>query len=231
MAYCTKDKYLRNHEWKGGTLVLDPGVFTFDEPHVYMVNNPPGYATGIDCLYRNDLQKKCEFPARLLATNHYDAPASVKAKCDTLNFDEGYCCPPYAMPKNWRMDFLPMGQEEEVPVINEAADIIDDAELYAADARIIAGKIQLQTEPVLDEFTNEAQYVYDHISKEVNVTASQVGQQASDLANQAAKQVVPVATEAAQTTRTGIRKYPLLSLGLGVFTGALIAKWISGRRR
>lgn len=231
MSYCNRDKYRRVYEWNGGTLVLDPGVFTFDEPHVYMHKDPPGYATHIDCMYRGDLQKKCESPARVLAISHHDAPASVKAKCDTMLFDEGYCCPPYAMPRNWRTDFISMGQEEEVPVINDQTEIFDDASLYAADARLVAGKMQLESEPVLEEFDANAQYVYDYIAKELTLTAAQIEQTATDVAQQAAKQVVPATTEAVETTRTGIRKYPLLSLGLGVLGGLILARWVSSRRR
>ena len=225
MGYCKNNNYDKNHEWDGGTLILDPGVFTFDEPHVYMDNDPPGYATGIDCLYRNDLQQRCESPAKLLATNHYQAPASVKAKCDTLSFDEGYCCPPYAMPSNWRVDYLSMGEDEE-GTMPTSEEIAAEAELYAAEARVIAGKIQLEAQPTLDEFTVDAADVYASLSTEVNAAAMQV----DTATRQAATQIAPAATEVKETMREKIRKHPLLALGLGVVAGAVVAKAFSGRR-
>lgn len=210
--------YYKNHEWQGATLVLDPGVFTYDEPHVYMGQDPPGYARSTSCMYRNDLQRtRCRYPDKLLAIDHADAPAIVKEKCDTIGLDTGYCCPRYAMPRNWRVDFLPLGQEENMMPYDES--LLADAELYAADARLVAGKLQMEAQPVLEEFTADAQEVYYELSKEFAIAASDVSQQ-----------VTPVAAAATEGTREKIRKHPLLALGLGIAAGAVVAKLVSKRR-
>jgi ElaB/YqjD/DUF883 family membrane-anchored ribosome-binding protein len=72
---------------------------------------------------------------------------------------------------------------------------------------------------VLEEFTTDAQVVYDELSKELTITSSNVSQL-----------VTPAATEAVEDTRTKIRKHPLLSMGLGVAAGVIVARWISKRR-
>ena len=216
-------KYDRDYEWDGSTLVLDPGVFTFDEPHVYMGQDPPGYAGALNCLYRSDLQDRyCRAPDKLLALDHGDAPAIVKEKCDTIGVDAGYCCPQYAMPRNWRVDFLPLGQEDAMPY-DEL--LTADADLYAADARLVAGRLQMEAQPVLEEFTSDAQVIYDELSKQFVITASDV----SIAAQQAAAQVSPVATVAAEGTREKIRKHPLLALGIGIAAGAVVARMVSRR--
>jgi hypothetical protein len=209
--------YYKNHEWSEGTLVLDPGVFTFDEPHVYMGQDPPAYARSTSCMYRNDLQQRCRAPAKLLAVSHLDAPDIVKEKCDSQPFGEGYCCPPFAAPRNWRVDFLPLGQEEDAMLPDDS--LLVDAEIYAADARLVAGKLQMEAQPVLEEFTSDAQEVYDEISKAVYTEGSV-----------AVQQVTPVVTETADDMRSRIRKHPLLALGVGIAAGAFVAKVVSRRR-
>lgn len=221
--------YYKNHEWSEGTLVLDPGVFTFDEPHVYMGKDPPAHARATSCMYRNDLQKtRCRAPARLLALAHGDAPAVVKDKCDTIGVDSGYCCPPFAAPRNWRVDFLPLGQEEGSMLPDDS--LFADAEIYAADARLVAGKLQMEAQPVLEEFTADAQEVYHELSKEFAVATSDVSQQASILAQSTVAQVTSAATAVPEDMRTKIRKHPLLALGVGIAAGALVAKVVSSRR-
>jgi ElaB/YqjD/DUF883 family membrane-anchored ribosome-binding protein len=168
-------------------------------------------------MYRNDLQKRCRAPAKLLAISHGDAPAIVKEKCDSQSVGEGYCCPPFAVPRNWRVDFLPLGQEED-SVMNEDS-LFAEAEIYAADARLVAGKLQMEAQPALEEFTSEAQEVYDEISKAVWTAGPVVVQQ-----------VTPVITETADDMRSSIRKHPLLALGVGIAAGALVAKMVSRRR-
>lgn len=212
----------RIYEWEGGTLVLNPGEFTFDEPHVYMDQDPPGYARGTSCMYRPDLQSRsCRSPARLLALDHGDAPQVVKDKCDTLDVNSGYCCPPYAMPRNWRTDFLPMGQEEAMP---EFADefYADDVQLYAADARLAAGKLQVEPEA----FTSDAQEIYEYLVKYGNIAATEIGTAATTAAVGVAKAAAP----AVEDTRTGIRKHPLIAVGLGIVVGAVVARVFSKKR-
>ena len=220
--------YHKNHEWSEGTLVLDPGVFTFDEPHVYMGQDPPAYARATSCMYRNDLQQRCRAPAKLLAISHGDAPDVVKDKCDTQSIGEGYCCPPFAAPRNWRVDFLPLGQEEDSMLPDDS--LFADAEIYAADARLLAGKLQMEAQPVLEEFTADAQEVYYELAKEFTVTVSDVSQQAAILAQKAVAQATSAATAVPEDMRTKIRKHPLLALGVGIAAGALVAKVVSSRR-
>jgi hypothetical protein len=217
-----RDDMDRIYEWQGGTLVLDPGVFTFDEPHVYMGQDPPGYARATSCMYRPDLQSRsCRAPAKLLAMDHGNAPMAVKDKCDTLDVNAGYCCPPYAMPRNWRADFLPMGQEETMPDFTDQ-DYTEEAQIYEADARLAAGKLQEAPEA----FTTDAQEVYDYIVKYGNIAATEVGTAAVAAAVQVEKATAPAVADA----RTGIRRHPLLAVGLGIFGGALVARWFSKRR-
>ena len=212
----------RSYEWQGGTLVLDPGVFTFDEPHVYMDQDPPGYARATSCMYRPDLQSRsCRMPAKLLALDHGNAPMAVKDKCDTLDVNAGYCCPPYAMPRNWRTDFLPLGQEETMPEFADQ-EYMEEVQLYEADARLAAGKLQETPEA----FTTEAQEVYDYIVKYGNIAATEVGTAAMTAAVQVEKATAP----AVANTRTGIRNHPLLAVGLGIVAGAFVARWFSKRR-
>lgn len=232
----------RVYEWEGGTLVLNPGEFTFDEPHVYMGQDPPGYARATSCMYRSDLQSRsCRSPAKLLALDHGDAPIAVKDKCDTLDVSAGYCCPPYAMPRNWRTDFLPMGQEDAV-TNSDSQEYIDEIQLYAADARIAAGKL-IGTTPIVEDFTSDAEEVYDYLVKYGNLAAAEVGTAAvrvGKAASEVAAEVGTAATTAAvgvtkatapavEDTRTGIRKHPLIAVGLGIAAGALVARWISRR--
>lgn len=213
------------YEWEGGTLVLNPGEFTFDEPHVYMGQDPPGYARATSCMYRPDLQNRsCRDPAQLLALDHGGAPIAVKDKCDTIGVNSGYCCPPYAMPRNWRTDFLPMGQEDAMPD-QDSQEYIDEIQLYAADARIAAGKL-MGTTPVVEDFTSDAQAIYEYLVKYGDIAATEVGTAATT----AAVQVVKATDPAVEDTRAGIRKHPLIAVGLGIGAGALIARWFSKRR-
>lgn len=230
MSYNRMGELDRVYEWEGGTLVLNPGEFTFDEPHVYMGNDPPGYARATSCMYRPDLQSQsCPSPQKLLAMDHGSAPISVLNKCDTISPDEGYCCPPYAMPRNWRMDFLPMGmgQEDNVADITGFdATFVEDAQLYEADARIAAGKLMAGTEAGVEEFSADAQDVYNYLVKYGNIAATDVGTATTTAAIQVAKATAP----AIQTTQVGIQKHPFLAVGLGIVAGALVARWISRRR-
>lgn len=215
----------RIYEWEGGTLVLNPGEFAFDEPHVSMRRDPPGYARATSCMYRPDLQKRlCRSPSKLLAMDHGDAPQIVKDKCDTIGVNSGYCCPPYAMPRNWRTDFLPMGQEDAVPN-SDSQEYIDEIQLYAADARIAAGKL-MGTTQVVEDFTSDAQEVYDYIVKYGNLAATEVGTATTTAAIGVAKATTP----AVEDTRISIQKHPLLAVGLGIVAGAVVARWISNRR-
>jgi hypothetical protein len=222
MSYQRQNGLGRMYEWEGGTLVLNPGEFTFDEPHVDMRRDPPGYARATSCMYRPDLQSRlCRDPARLLALDHGSAPLAVKDKCDTLDVNTGYCCPPYAMPRNWRTDFLPLGQEDAMPNATDQ-ELLDEVQLYEADARLAAAKWQEAPET----FTTDAQEVYDYIVKYGNLAATNVGTAVTTAAVQAEKAVTP----AVEDTRTGIRKHPLLAVGLGIVAGALVARWIVRRR-
>jgi hypothetical protein len=228
MGYTRHGSLGRVYEWEGGTLVLNPGEFTFDEPHVDMSQDPPGYARGTSCMYRPDLQKRsCRSPARLLAMDHGDAPLVVKDKCDALDVNAGYCCPPYAVPRNWRVDFLPMGQEDAMPDFSDQ-EYMSEVQIYEADARLAAG--QLQEAP--EAFTTEAQEVYDYIVKYGNIAATEVGTAAVNVGQQAQKAAINVAeaaTPVVEDTRTGIRKHPLMAVGIGIIAGAIVARWLSRR--
>jgi ElaB/YqjD/DUF883 family membrane-anchored ribosome-binding protein len=105
-----------------------------------------------------------------------------------------------------------------------------EAEIYAADARLLAGKLQMEAQPVLEEFTADAQEVYYELSKEFAVTASDISQQATILAQNTVAQATSAATAVPEDMRTKIRKHPLLALGVGIAAGVLVAKVVSKRR-
>lgn len=109
------DNYHRFYTWNGGTLVLDPGVFAYDEPHLRMCHRVPVQATGIDRIVDPYEQKYCAKPMQLMSAAH--APISIEAakRCDTLVAGRSYCCPPYEMPSDWRVDYLPLGDEAQQP--------------------------------------------------------------------------------------------------------------------
>jgi hypothetical protein len=189
---------------------------------VYMHRDPPGYARATNCMYRPEMQRtSCRDPAKMIAFDHGSAPIEVLDKCDTIEPGSGYCCPQYAMPRNWRTDFLPLGQEDIMPDVIDQG-YLEEAQLYEADARLAAGKWQEAPEA----FTDEAQEVYDYIVKYGNIAATKVGTATTTAAVQVAKTVDP----AVESTRTGIRKHPLLAVGLGIVAGAIIARWFAGRR-
>jgi hypothetical protein len=105
------DNYHQFYTWNGGTLVLDPGVFAFDEPHLRMCHRVPVQATGIDRVVDPYEQKYCAKPMRLMSAAHAQIPIEAAKRCDTIVAGRSYCCPPYEMPSDWRVDYLPLGDD------------------------------------------------------------------------------------------------------------------------
>jgi hypothetical protein len=115
------DNYHQFYTWNGGTLVLDPGVFAYDEPHLRMCHRVPVQATGIDRVVDPYEQRYCAKPMRFMSAAHAQIPIEAAKRCDTIVAGRSYCCPPYEMPSDWRVDYLPLGYEAATE------QLVDDA--------------------------------------------------------------------------------------------------------
>jgi ElaB/YqjD/DUF883 family membrane-anchored ribosome-binding protein len=239
------DNYNRFYTWDKGTLILDPGIFAWDEPHLEICDQPVAHANRFDHLARPDLTQLCRYPDRLLAMKHIPAPISVRQKCDTLEPGEAYCCPPYAMPDDWRVDFMPMGQEED-PMANGNGNgnglLAQEAQMFYVEARQIGSDVQSGVQPVAMELSDEAQALYVALRKELGVVGSDIAITMTPVIRDVEAEVGPVLREieagaapvvepAVQETRETVRKWPLLSLGLGVAGGFVIGKMLAKRGR
>jgi len=212
------DNYDKFYTWDKGTLILDPGVFAWDEPHVPVCNQALPFANVFDKIADEKFANACDKPARLLSTLHSPAPAEVLARCETVEPGRAYCCPPYVMPKNWRMDYLTMdycptslGQEEEI-MNGNGNGICTDAEIYYAEAMLIGQEVQSQPDMVIEELTDDARAVYKTIDEELQ---------------QIAPVVDDVVAPVVEPTRQTVRKWPLVSLGLGVAAGLIVGKMLT----
>lgn len=132
MAYDNYDKF---YTWNGGTLVLDPGVFAYDEPHVQMCNSIPVHATGLDRVLDPYEQRFCAKPMSFMSTKHAPVPIDVAARCDTIVPGRSYCCPPYMMPNNWRVDYQPLGDDVEASAqqaVREVGVVVENVQQSSA---------------------------------------------------------------------------------------------------
>ena len=122
------DNYDNFYTWNGGTLVLDPGVFAYDTPDLRMCNRVPVQATALDRIVDPLEQRYCAKPMEMMSQKHAPVPIATAARCDTIIPGRSYCCPPYVMPNNWRVDYLPLGTEDEldeaIQAAEEAGDVI-----------------------------------------------------------------------------------------------------------
>lgn len=124
------DNYGSFYTWNGATLVLDPGVFAYDEPHLRMCHRTPVQATGLDRVIDPLEQKYCAKPMEMMSPKHAPIPIATAARCDTIIPGRSYCCPPYIMPNDWRVDYLPLGSdvengaEEAIQAAEEAGDAV-----------------------------------------------------------------------------------------------------------
>lgn len=125
------DNYDKFYTWNGGTLVLDPGVFAFDEPHLEMCNREPVHATAIDRILDPFQQKFCAKPMEFMSSKHASIPIEAAKRCDTIVAGQSYCCPPYVMPEDWRVDYQSLGTDASVDATAEAA--VQAAEVAAQD--------------------------------------------------------------------------------------------------
>jgi hypothetical protein len=218
------DNYDKFYTWDKGTLILDPGIFAWDEPHLQVCDQPLAHANAFDHLARPDLSKWCHEPARLLAMDHLHAPRSVRAKCDTLEPGQSYCCPHYAMPENWRVDYMPIGMGQED---TKNGNLMSEADMYALRARKIADNVRARVEPAAEAMSDEAIALYKFLRGEVGLVAREVevtAEQAEDVVEEA-----PVVGPAVHETRKAVRKWPIVSIGLGIAGGLLLGKML--RRR
>jgi len=124
------DNYDKFYTWNGGTLVLDPGVFTFGEPQIQMCDRIPVHATGLDRVLDPYEQQFCAKPMRFMSTKHAPVPVDVAARCDTIVPGRSYCCPPYMMPSDWRVDYMPLGDDGEA--VQDVGVIIAEAQQSVA---------------------------------------------------------------------------------------------------
>ena len=117
------DNYDKFYTWDGGTLVLDPGVFAFAEPRLERCNRVPFNATGLDRVFDSEEQKFCAKPMRLMSSKHRPLSLAATQRCDTIIPGRSYCCPPYVMPTDWRVDYLPLGDD----AASAASQIVEGA--------------------------------------------------------------------------------------------------------
>lgn len=111
------DNYDKFYTWNGGTLVLDPGVFAYDEPHLRMCYRTPVQATGLDRVIDPFEQRFCAKPMEMMSPKHAPVPIATAARCDTIIPGRSYCCPPYIMPNDWRVDYRALGNEGDTEVV------------------------------------------------------------------------------------------------------------------
>jgi ElaB/YqjD/DUF883 family membrane-anchored ribosome-binding protein len=249
------DNYDKFYTWDKGTLILDPGVFAWDEPHVQVCDRAVPFANALDKIADPEMSKICDYPARLLSTKHSPAPAHVLDQCETVVPGRAYCCPPYVMPRNWRMDYLTMdynptslGQEEE--------DM--ESGIFAAPQNGI-----FQDKSITDGIFDEASQAFVQVQEEVmngnGIDADQYAAEAQAIAEEmlahpdtvvetvtdearavyklldeefqqvpvVAEQVVQEVAPVVEPTRTTVKKWPLTSVGLGIVAGLIVGKMLA----
>lgn len=204
------DNYDKFYTWNKGTLILDPGIFAWDEPHLEICDQPVPFANALDKIADRKFSKSCDYPARLLSFKHSPAPPSVLEKCETIVPGRSYCCPPYAMPSNWRMDYLPMDYSrdslgQEVDDMNNNAAMSPEIFEYYIAVRKIGEETQAQAAPVVELVTDDARAAYKFLRAEM-VHAGEA---------------VPPVVEPARKT---VRHWPLASVGIGIAVGLFLGK-------
>lgn len=213
------DNYDKFYTWDKGTLILDPGVFAWDEPHLEICDQPVPFANAFDKIADDKYSKACDYPARLLSTKHSPAPPSVLEKCETIMPGRSYCCPPYAMPQNWRMDYLPMDYNpaslgQDVDYMSQetmSTEVMD----YCIAARKYAEELAERTAPAVAEtMTDEARAVYKILSEEM--------ENAEVATEEIVPPVVKTVDQAVEPARTVVRRWPLASLCIGIFVGLIV---------
>jgi hypothetical protein len=140
------DNYHDFYTWNGGTLVLDPGVFAWDEPHLRMCNRVPVHATGLDRVFDPFEEQFCAKPMRLMSSKHRQLPIAAAARCDTMVPGRSYCCPPYVMPSDWRVDYLPLGNDAEAAAQQIAEGAAEMAEGAIQEAGVIIEDVERRPE-------------------------------------------------------------------------------------
>jgi hypothetical protein len=118
------DNYDKFYTWSGGTLVLDPGVFAYDEPTLEMCQREPVHATALDRIVDPDQQRFCAKPMEFMSPVHAPMPIETAQNCDTIIPGRSYCCPPYVMPNDWRVDYLPLGNDAEAEAQAASAEAV-----------------------------------------------------------------------------------------------------------
>jgi len=220
------DNYGKWYTWDKSTLILDPGVFAWDEPHLSDVcQQTLPYANAFDRMADPVNSRKCRKPARLVSFKHSSVPAKVLKKCETVVPGEAYCCPQYVMPENWQFDYMPMGQEEDMQSVNGA--LTQEAQVFMVEARKIGEQIEGGVAPVAVEMSAEAQALYEAFLKEVGIAAQDVQVTVAPVVKQVRHDIVDPAVD---ETRTTVQKWPLMSLGLGIAGGLLVGRMLGKRR-
>ncbi|MHC4298905.1 MAG: hypothetical protein ACYS7Y_16630 [Planctomycetota bacterium] len=138
------DNYDSFYTWNGGTLVLDPGVFAYDEPHLRMCHRTPVQATGLDRVIDPLEQRYCAKPMEMMSSKHASIPIETAARCDTIIPGRSYCCSPYVMPNDWRVDYRALGNDGAVEGPMHATDIIvqDGAIIIQRAQPTLSGRIR-----------------------------------------------------------------------------------------
>lgn len=225
------DNYDKFYTWDKGTLILDPGVFAWDEPHLKVCDQAIPFANALDKIADQKFSKACDYPARLLSTKHSNAPANVLEKCETVSPGRSYCCPPYAMPPNWRMDYLTMdanpdslGQVEDNDPQAMSPEILE----YYEMARKFGQEVEGEISPIVQTISEEAGDAYRLLEKELALLEEDfVPPPIVNGTSEIVPQVVKTADEAIETARAPVRRWPLVSLGLGIAAGLIVGKMIA----
>jgi len=209
------DNYDKFYTWDKGTLILDPGVFAWDEPHLSVCDQPIPYANAFDKIADEKFSKSCDYPAKLLSFKHSSAPANVLEKCETVSPGRSYCCPPYAMPRNWRMDYLTMDANPDSlgQVEDNGPEVFD----YYEMARKFGQEVEGEVSPVVQTMSDEAQAAYQILEKELTLLEEDFTPPA----------VVKTVDSAVDPARGPVRRWPLFSLGLGIAAGLIVGKMIA----
>lgn len=114
--------------------------------------------------------------------------------------------------------------------------------VYANEIRMIARDVQAGVEPVAVEMSVESQKLYLALNQELAVVEKEIALTVTPIAESVEAEVGPVLREIeaeaapiveqpVQETRETVRKWPILSLGLGIAGGFVIGKMLAKRGR
>lgn len=117
-----------------------------------------------------------------------------------------------------------------------------EAQMFYVEARQIGSDVQSGIQPVAMELSDEAQSLYVALRKELRVVGSDIAITMTPVIRDVEAEVGPVVREieaeaapvvepVVQETRGTVRKWPLLSLGLGIAGGFVIGKMLAKRGR